>query len=42
MHFNSIKGRDQQTKAKGPNPLNYLGVTFSESGLTATLWEHTN
>ena len=42
VNINSIKGRNQQTKAKGPNPLSYLGVTFSESGLTATLWESAN
>ena len=42
VNINSIKGRDQQIKAKGSNPLNHLGVTFSESGLTATLWEYTN
>ena len=30
---------DQSTKLPGPNPLKHLGVTFSESGLTATLWE---
>ena len=42
VHINGIKGKDQQTKMKGPNPLNYLGVTFSESGATATLWENTN
>jgi len=42
VHINSIRGRDQLTKLKGPNPLSYLGVTFSESGLTATLWEKVN
>lgn len=42
VHINTIKGRDQLTKANGPNPLSYVGVTYSESGLTATLWEHSN
>ncbi len=42
VHINSIKGRDQYTKLKGANPLNYLGVTYSDSGLTATLWESVN
>ncbi len=42
VHINSITGRDQLTKPKGPNPLSYLGVTYSESGLTATLWEKVN
>jgi hypothetical protein len=39
VHINSIRGRDQGTKVLGPNPLAYLGVTFSETGLTATLHE---
>ncbi len=39
VHINSIKGRDQLTKPLGFNPLRFLGVRFSESGLTATLWE---
>lgn len=39
VHINSIKSKDGQTKIKGPNPLEYVGVSFSESGLTATLWE---
>lgn len=42
VHINTIKGRDQNTKPKGPNPLSYVGVTFSDSGSTATLWEHVN
>lgn len=39
VHINSIKGKDGLTKANGPNPLEYVGVTFSTSGVTATLWE---
>lgn len=39
VHINSIKSKDGQTKIKGPNPLEYVGVSFSDSGLTATLWE---
>ena len=39
VHINSIKGRNQLTKPLGPNPLEFVGVTFSDSGLTATLWE---
>jgi hypothetical protein len=42
VHINSIKGRDQTTKAQGPNPLQYVGVTFSDSGDTGTLWEKVN
>ncbi len=37
VHINSITGKDRQTKPFGPNPLRYLGVVFSDSGLTATL-----
>jgi hypothetical protein len=42
VHINSINGKDQLTKSKGPNPLNYIGVTFSSSGDSATLWEKIN
>ncbi len=42
VHINSIRGKDQMTKTKGQNPLSHLGVTYSESGLTATLWEKAN
>lgn len=42
VHINSIKSKDKTTKALGPNPMEYVGVTFSQSGLTATLWEKTN
>jgi hypothetical protein len=39
IHINSIAGKDRQTKPAGPNPLEYLGVTFSANGQTATLHE---
>ena len=39
VHINGIKGKDGQTKDLGPNPLEYLGVTYSKDGSTATLWE---
>jgi hypothetical protein len=39
VHINTIKGRDQKTKTKGPSPLASVGVTYSESGDTGTLWE---
>jgi hypothetical protein len=39
IHINSIVGKDGLTKARGQDPLRYVGVTFSESGLTATLYE---
>lgn len=37
IHINSITGKDRKTKTLGPDPLHYLGVTYSDSGLTATL-----
>ena len=42
IHINSIPGKDKQTKQHGPNPLEFLGITFSASGLTATLHEVAN
>lgn len=39
VHINGIKSKDGTTKALGPNPLEYVGVTFSTDGQTATLWE---
>lgn len=42
VHINSIKGKDQIIKANGPSPLNHVGVTFSDDGWTATLWELIN
>lgn len=39
VHINSIKGKDSLTKFQGPNPFLHVGVTFSASGETATLWE---
>lgn len=42
VHINSIMCKNGKTKIKGPNPLEYVGVSFSGSGLTATLWERVN
>lgn len=42
VHINSIRAKNCQTKIKGANPLEYVGVSFSDSGLKATLWEKTN
>ena len=42
VHINSITGRNRLTKPLGPNPLSYVGVTFSSTGLTATLHEKVN
>ncbi len=39
VHINSIKSKAGTTKPKGPNPLQYVGLTFSADGRTATLWE---
>ena len=39
VHINGIKSKDQVTKALGPNPLEFVGATFSTDGQTATLWE---
>ena len=42
VHVNSIKGKDQRVKTEGTNPLKHLGVTYSATGDTATLWELNN
>jgi hypothetical protein len=42
VHINSIPGRNTFTKPLGPDPLSHVGVTFSDSGLTATLHERVN
>ncbi|MCW5300346.1 hypothetical protein DXT88_19415 [Herbaspirillum lusitanum] len=42
VHINGIKGKDSQTKLLGQNPLEYVGVTYSQDGKTATLWEKNN
>lgn len=42
IHINSIRGKDQMTKPLGPNPLAFVGVTFSSDGKTGTLWELLN
>lgn len=39
VHINGIKGKDGTTKNLGPNPLEYVGVTFSADGQTGTLWQ---
>jgi hypothetical protein len=42
VHINSIKSKDGDAKPSGRNPLEYVGVTFSTTGQTATLWENVN
>jgi hypothetical protein len=39
VHINSIACKNQNTKPSGPDPLDYVAVAFSDSGLTATLYE---
>lgn len=39
VHINCIKGKDQKVKSLGPDPLEYVGVSYSNDGLTATLHE---
>ena len=39
VHINGISAKDGTTKIKGPNPFEYVGVQFSDTGLTATLKE---
>ncbi len=40
IHINSIKCKKGLTKLNGPNPLEYLAVSFSDSGKLATLWQY--
>lgn len=42
VHINSIAGKDKATKPKGPNPLDYLGVSYSATGDTGTLYQVKN
>ncbi|MDY6895674.1 MAG: TIR domain-containing protein [Thermotogota bacterium] len=42
VNINSIPGKDQQVKPRGPNPLNYVGFTLGEFGRIRTLWEYFN
>ena len=39
VHINGIKDKNQKTKILGSNPLEYVGVTYSEDGRSMTLWE---
>ncbi len=39
VNINGVKGRDGRTKFAGPNPFLHVGVTFSEDGRSATLWQ---
>lgn len=39
VHINGIRSRMGTVKPQGPNPLQFVGVTYSDDGSTATLWE---
>ncbi len=39
VHINCVKGKDQKTKPNGPNPFDFVGVSFSDDGKTGTLME---
>lgn len=42
VHINSIKGKDSKTKTKGPNPLYYLGYSYSKDGKKLNLHDFVN
>ena len=42
VHINSIRDKNGLIKKLGPNPFNYVGVSYLDSGKTATLWEKKN
>ncbi len=42
IHINGIPGKDQQTKDLGPNPFDFLGYRYNDSGSRLTLLERTN
>ena len=42
VHINRIKGKDGKMKAKGPNPLHYLGYSFSDDGKKLNLQDYVN
>lgn len=42
VHINGIKGKDQQTKVNGPNPLDYLALKFSQDGKSVEVMEAIN
>lgn len=42
VHINNIRSKAGTVLPAGPNPLAYLGVTYSADGRSATLWEHNN
>jgi hypothetical protein len=39
VHINSIAGKDGRTQPRGPNPLEYLALSYADDGQSGTLWE---
>ena len=39
VHINSIKGKGETVKPRGPNPFAVVGVSFDNAGCTGTLWQ---
>ncbi len=39
VHINGIKSKQGTIEQPGPDPLKFVGVTFSADGSTVTLWE---
>jgi hypothetical protein len=39
VHINHIRDRENAIKPTGPNPLAYLGISYSDNGQTASVWE---
>jgi hypothetical protein len=42
VHINSIRDKNRMTEPNGPNPLLYVGVSYSRDGATGTLWQLVN
>src|SRR5262249_10565962 len=38
-HINPVRDRTNAIKPIGPNPLAYLGISYSENGQMASVWE---
>jgi hypothetical protein len=39
VHINAIKGKDQLTKPAGPDPFNYLALSYSQDGVSVDILE---
>lgn len=42
VHINGIRCRNGLMKAAGPNPLEYVGVSYAANGKSGTMWEKVN